>query len=154
MGPQLEDFDEILQPDTRQVHDRFGVPALMLAPAVLRIVIAGKDIDTELDALVTAVSILQGSDGFMRNLVFEMAAELAKAVEESGIVGLAEAAKAGLDPDETAMAVQIGVVAVFSSPLGEDGDIGILAAISERLGLSEAEFTQAYESAQRAVAHP
>jgi len=152
MGPGMNDMEEILEPDRRRIQDRFGVPALLLAPAVLRIVIAGRDLDTELDSLVTAVSLLQGSDGFMRSFVFEMAVDLAQTVEETGIVGLADAAKMGLDPDERAMALQIGVVAVFSSPQGGDGDIGVLAAIAEQLGLSEDEFTEAFESAQRAVA--
>ncbi len=40
------------------------------------------------------------------------------------------------------MAFQIGLVAVFSSPLGEDGDIGILSAIADRVGLSEVDFAQ------------
>jgi len=148
----MDDLDEILPPDAPQLRDAGGVPALMLAPAVLRIVIAGKDIDTEVDALVTAVAIRQSPDGFMRNLVYDMAVELAQTVETSGTVGLAEAAKTGLDPDEAAMAVQIGLAAVFASPLGEDGDIGILAAIAERLGLSEADFSRAFDSARRAVA--
>jgi hypothetical protein len=61
----MGDLDEIFQPDATHGRDRLGVPALVLAPAVLRILIAGKDIDTELDALVTAVASLQGPDGFM-----------------------------------------------------------------------------------------
>ena len=101
---------------------------------------------------MTAVAILQGSDGFMRNFVYEMAADLAKAVEESGTRELAEAAKTGLDPDEAAMAFQIALVAVFSSPQGDEVDIGVLSAIAERVGLSEAAFSEAYGSAQRAVA--
>ena len=149
----MADLDDILEPDAIHGRDRFGVPALVLAPAVLRIVISGKAIETELDALVKAVAILQGSDGFMRSFVYEMAADLAKAVEESGTRGLAEAAKTGLDPDEAAMALQIALVAVFSSPLGEDGDIGILSAIAERMGLPEEDFSAAYESARRAVTH-
>ena len=150
----MDDFDEILEPDILQARDRLGVPGLVLAPAVLRIVIAGKDIETEIDALVTAVEILQGPGGFMRGFVYEMAVELARSVETSGTVGLAEAVKTGLNPDEAAMAFQIGLVAVFSSPLGEDGDIGILSAIAERVGVSEADFARAFESARRAVAQP
>lgn len=154
MGPRMDDLNQTCQPDASLAHDRIGVPALLLAPSVLRIVIAGKDIETELDALVTAVTIVQSPDGFMRHLVFEMAVELARIVEVSGIGGLADVAKQGLNSTEMAMALQIGVVAVFSSPRGEDGHIGILAGIAERLGLSEADFTQAFESAQRAVARP
>ncbi len=150
----MDDFDEILEPDTLLARDRLGVPGLVLAPAVLRIVIAGKDIETEIDALVTAVEILQGPGGFMRGFVYEMAVELARSVETSGTVGLAEAVKTGLNPDEAAMAFQIGLVAVFSSPLGEDGDIGILSAIAERVGVSEEDFAQAFETARRAVAQP
>jgi len=148
----MVDLDDIFQPDAPNAQDRFGAPALMLAPAVLRIVIAAKDIDIELDALLTAVAILQGPHGFMRNFVYEIAADLAQAVAGSGTKGLAEAAKTGLDADEKAMALQIALVAVFSSPLGEDGDIGILSAIAERVGLSETEFSDAFDSARRAVA--
>ncbi len=148
----MGNLDEILERDVIQGRERFGVPALVLAPAVLRIVISGKEIDSELDALVTAVAILQGSDGFMRNFVYEMAADLAKAVAASGTRELAEAAKTGLDPDEAAMAFQIALVAVFSSPLCDDVDIGVLSAIADRVGFSEAAFSEAYDSAQRAVA--
>lgn len=150
----MGNLDEILEREVIQGRERFGVPALVLAPAVLRIVLSGKEIDSELDALVTAVAILQGPGGFMRNFVYEMAADLAKAVAASGTRELAEAAKAGLDPDEVAMAFQIALVAVFSSPLGDEVDIGVLSAIAERVGFSEAEFARAYESARRAVAHP
>lgn len=149
----MSDLDDIFQPDAPGAHDPLGVPALMLAPAVLRIVITGKDIDTELDALLEAVAILQGSGGFMRTFVYEIAAGLAQRVEQTGTKGLAEAAKTGLDPDEAAMALQIALVAVFSSPLGEEGDIGVLSAIAERIGVSEDDFARAYESARRAVTH-
>ncbi|MCB1347548.1 MAG: hypothetical protein R3D59_01585 [Paracoccaceae bacterium] len=148
----MVDLDDSPVPETPHERGGFSVPSLVLAPAVLRIVISGKDIDTELDALVKAVAILQGSDGFMRTFVYEMAATLAQEVAETGTKGLAEAAKAGLSPDEAAMALQIALVAVFSSPLGEDGDIGILSAIAERIGVPEAEFSEIYDSTRRVVA--
>lgn len=154
MGPRMVDLDEIFQPSAAGERDRPGVPALVLAPAVLRILIAGKEIDAEVDALVAAVARLQGPGGFMRSFVYELAAELARVAEEVGTKGLAEAAKTGLDPDEKAMALQIALVAVFSSPQGGDADIGVLSAIAERMGVSEEAFSHAYDSARRAVAEP
>jgi len=150
----MVDMDEIFEPGGADGADPFGVPALLLAPAVLRIVISGKDIDTELDALVTAVAILQGPDGFMRSFIHEVVVTQAQKIEQSGIKGLAEAAKRGLGPDEAAMAFQIALVAVFSSPLGKEDDIGVLSAIAERIGFSEDDFAEVYERARRAVAQP
>ncbi len=148
----MVDLDEILDPHAAHRGDPLGVPTLVLAPAVLRILIAGRDIDSEVDALAAAVAILQGPGGFMRSFVYEMAVALARVAEEVGTKGLAEAAKTGLDPDEAAMAFQIALVAVFSSPEGEDADIGVLSAIAERMGLSEEDFSAAFDSARRAVA--
>lgn len=150
----MNDLDDIFQPDAPGARDPLGVPSLVLAPAVLRMVITGKDIETELDALVTAVAVLQGTAGFMHSFIYEMAADLAQRVADGGTRGLAEAAKQGLDPDEKTLAFQIALAAVFSSPRGEDGDIGVLSAIAERIGLSEEDFAAAYDSARRAVAQP
>ena len=148
----MVDLNDVFQPNAAHERDRLSVPALLLAPAVLRIVITGKDIETELDALVTAVAILQGSDGFMRRFIYEMAESLAQEVEEAGIRGLAAAVETRLDPEEAAMAFQIALVAVHSSPLGDDGDIGVLSAIAERTGMSEDQFAAAFDSARNAVA--
>ncbi len=150
----MVDLDDIFQPSAAGPDDPLGVPALLLAPAVLRIVISGKDIDTELDALVSAVETLQGSGGFMRTFVYELAVGLARQVEGAGIKGLAAAAKTGLNRDEKAMAFQIALVAVFSSPLSEDGDVGILSAIADRIGLSEEAFSEAFDGARHAAAQP
>ncbi|MCB1357191.1 MAG: hypothetical protein KDK53_12065 [Maritimibacter sp.] len=150
----MNDLDDIFQPDAPGARDPLGVPALVLAPAVLRMVITGKEIETELDALVTAVGALQGTAGFMHGFIYEMASDLAQRVADGGTRGLAEAAKAGLDEDEKALALQIALAAVFSSPLGEDGDIGVLSAIAERMGVREKDFGAAYDSARRAVAQP
>ena len=38
----MGNLDEILEPDVIHGRERFGVPALVLAPAVLRIVIVGQ----------------------------------------------------------------------------------------------------------------
>lgn len=144
----MNDLDDIFQPDAPGARDRFGVPSLVLAPAVLRMVMRGRDIETELDALVTAVGILQGTKGFMHDFVYEMAADMAQAVEAAGTKGVAEAVKAHLDPDETVLALEIALVAVFSSPEGRDDDIGVLSAIAERIGVSEPDFARAYENAR------
>jgi hypothetical protein len=62
----MNDLDDIFQPDAPGARDPLGVPSLVLVPAVLRIVITGKDIETELDALVRAVAVLQGWTGTKR----------------------------------------------------------------------------------------
>lgn len=126
--------------------------ALVLAPAVLRIVIAGKDIEAEIDGLTRAVALLQNEDDAMRDLVYGMASELALTVEDKGMRGLVAEAKAALDPDTLAEAVRLGLAAIFVMGEGDDGDVGILAGIAERLGLSEEAFSDLYDSAKRAVA--
>ena len=148
----MNDLDDIFQPDAPGARDRFGVPSLVLGPAVLRMVMRGRDIEAELDALVTAVGILQGTRGFMHDFVYEMAADMAQAVEGAGTRGVAEAVRAHLDPGEKALAFQIALVAVFSAPGGSDDDIGVLSAIADRVGVSDEDFSEAYDSARAAVA--
>ena len=125
--------------------------AMFLAPAVLRIVIAGKDIGAELDGLTRAVAILQDDGDAMRDLVYGMASELALTVEDKGMRGLVAEAKAALDPDTLAEAVRLGLAAIFVTDAGDDGDVGILSGIAESLGLSEEAFSTLYDSAKQAV---
>jgi len=140
-------FHKLLAPRYDEVPVQ-EVQVLTLAPAVMRMSVAGKDADTELGALAAAVAKLQFPQGFSAERVFAAASELARMIRADGISGLANRLTADLAPEERADALRLALVAVFCSPLRDSGDIGILAGMAEHTGMDAAEFEALFEAAK------
>ena len=124
------------------------VQVLTLAPAVMRMSIAGNDATTELDALAVAASKVGYPDGFSPERVFAAATELARVIAAGGVEALTDKMKADLSPKERADAVRLALAALFSLPTGESGDIGILAGMAKHIGMSEAVFEALFKEAK------
>ncbi len=143
-------FSKLLAPQEETLRAT-EVQVLSLAPAVMRMSIAGKDAPTELDALVSAVRKMTFPAGFSAERVYASAAELARKINANGFAGLADQMNAGLSSAERADAMRLALVAVFCSPLRDSGDIGILAGMAGHIGIGEAEFEAMFEVARGAV---
>jgi hypothetical protein len=127
------------------------VQVLTLAPAVMRMSIAGKDATTELDALAAAVAKLGRPEGFSAERVFASATELVRMIKAGGVAGLTDKMKADLAPEERSDAMRLALAAMFCLPLHDSGDIGILAGMAQQIDISDARFEALFEEAKALV---
>ena len=121
---------------------------LTLAPAVMRMSVAGKDATTELEALATAVSKLRYPDGFSSERVFAAATELVRMITAGGVAALTDKMTADLAPEQRADAFRLALTAVFCLRSWDSSDIGILAGMAKQVAISDASFEALYEEAK------
>lgn len=133
-------FDRVLRTSPRAAPPVVDPAVLTLAPAVLRMSIAAKGAGAEIEALGAAVAQVGYPEGFTPARVFAVASELSRMIQVEGIAAVTARVKTGLDLAGRADAMRLALVAVFLSPHGDEGDIGILAGLAEQLGMSEVEF--------------
>ena len=140
-------INRFLAPRDEAVPAR-DVQVLTLAPAVMRMSIAGKDATTELDALAAAVAKLRFPDGFSAERVYAAATELVRLIKTGGVAGLTDKMKSDLTPDERSDAMRLALAAVFCLPIRDNGDIGILAGMAEQIDMDAAAFEALFEEAK------
>lgn len=140
-------FSRFLAPRARSAPAQ-GAQVLTFAPAVVRMTLSGKDTTKELDALAVAVAKLGFPQGFSTERVFAAASEVVRLIKIEGVEGISERMRAELTPEARGDAMRLALVAVFNSPVRDSGDIGLLAGVAGRIGLSEAEFEALHEAAR------
>ena len=121
------------------------VSALLLMPAIIRIGIAGKDPHQDLEALTHVAAKSPLMDGLAPEDIMSKALVLSKTIHQTGLAAAMGKLQANLSAQQRMEAMQLAVASTCASTLLDTKDIGILAAMSEKLGMQSAEFDQLFE---------
>ncbi|MEP1537107.1 MAG: hypothetical protein ABJQ34_09885 [Paracoccaceae bacterium] len=124
------------------------VSTLMLMPAVMRIGIAGKDFHQELETLTQVAAKSPHLIGMAPEDILAKSRVLANIIHQKGVAAAIGMLQSNLSARQRMDAMQLALVLVIASPLTDANDIGILAGMSEKLGMHSAEFDQLFVHAK------
>lgn len=122
---------------------------LILAPAVLGAVLAGKDCADEQSGLAKAVEKLHYPEGFNRDRTFAAIAELRRHIAIEGAEGMTYRIKSELTAAERADALRLALVAAYASRPEDPDDPIVLARVATDIGVETPVFAALSEAAQR-----
>lgn len=129
--------------------------ALILAPAVLRILQSGRDRAEQTNGLINAavsMPCFAGGPHLGGDARVEMAMMISGALHSTAIAtpkAVLAAMKSGLTVDDRASAIHLALKGALLSGGGDLWDIGFLSSLGSLLGLSEDDFDTIFADVQR-----